>query len=99
MIKTLSAKKNLRKSRRAYLRNLIFKKQLREKLKEVSAKTLPEVYSFIDKAAKRKIISQNKADRLKSKVQKSQSEIKVQPSTLKRRHKKKTKSMKKSAKK
>ncbi|OGC59530.1 hypothetical protein A2890_00965 [candidate division WWE3 bacterium RIFCSPLOWO2_01_FULL_53_14] len=62
-----SAAKNLRKSRRKAALNAKIEETLKKTLKgPVTLKTLPIIMKVVDKAAKRKILSKNKAARLKS---------------------------------
>jgi len=71
---TFSAKKAFRRDRRRALIN----KKIKEKIKEVLKKTrqkptkesLKVVASVLDRAVKKKIIHQNKASRLKSRLSK-----------------------------
>jgi ribosomal protein S20 len=66
-----SAYKNLRKSRRKAAINLKAKGNLKKALKgPLTLKTWPTVTKAIDKAAKRGVISENKAGRLKSNLSK-----------------------------
>ena len=66
-----SAYKNLRKSRRKTVINLKAKNNLKKALKgPLTLKTSAAVTKAIDKAAKRGIISDNKAARLKSNLSK-----------------------------
>lgn len=69
-----SAKDKLRKDRKKTKRNSAYKESFRKTLKGLrtssltkkTAKAVQEAYSKIDKALKKKIISKNKAARLKS---------------------------------
>ena len=62
-----SAYKNLRKSRKIAEQNRKVKDNLKKLLKKTVTETnLPTLYKAIDKAAKRRIFSANKASRLKS---------------------------------
>lgn len=69
-----SAKKKMRKDAKRTERNAIFKRTVKETVKNIkkATKITPEdvkkAHSVIDKAAKRGIIHDNKADRLKSEV-------------------------------
>jgi small subunit ribosomal protein S20 len=69
-MRTKSAKKALRQSKRHAIRNIKVKESLKEAVKEFKRnpqeKLLAKVYSIIDTAAKKHIIHQNKAARLKS---------------------------------
>ncbi|KKW06050.1 MAG: 30S ribosomal protein S20 [candidate division CPR1 bacterium GW2011_GWC1_49_13] len=66
-----SAYKNLRKSRKIAQVNREVKESLKKLLKKpVTAASLPALYKAIDKAAKRRIFSANKAARLKSSLAK-----------------------------
>lgn len=78
---TKSAKKALRQSFRKAAGNLIYKKKLKNLLKEVkilvlgkkteeAKKLLPQVYKTIDKAAKVGVIKKNTASRKKSRITK-----------------------------
>lgn len=68
---TPSAKKSLRNSEAKRDRNSVIKDQLKRILKGATAANLSEVFSFVDKAAKREIIHPNKAARLKARLSKS----------------------------
>lgn len=67
-----AAKKKLRQDLKRTASNLSVKKRYRQFLKLVTnkttAKSLKETTALIDKAAKRRVISQNKAARLKSRI-------------------------------
>lgn len=71
-----SAKKKLRKDKKRTVRNALYVKAYQILLKKIKKgkgdikKLVKEFYSKVDKAAKRKVIHKNKADRLKSKVAK-----------------------------
>lgn len=66
-----SAFKNLRKSKKQAKENRRIKEQLKQLLKDpTTEKNLPDLYKAIDKATKRKILSENKAARFKSKLAK-----------------------------
>ncbi len=76
-----SAKKSLRQSLKRKERNLDQKKKLKkllkkfqlllsQKNKEEAKKILPQVYKFLDKAAKNKLIKKNTAARKKSRLAK-----------------------------
>jgi len=65
-----TAKKALRSSKRKRKHNLTLLKNLKTATKKANAKSLPKVYSLIDKVAKNHIIHKNKAARLKSKFAK-----------------------------
>lgn len=69
---TKSAKKALRQDRRRQIRNLKIKDQLKKALrltkKKPTAKNLSLAYQLLDRAAKKKVIHQNKANRLKSRL-------------------------------
>lgn len=78
---TKSAKKNLRKNKKRRILNLKRKKKIKELLKkfklallekklEEMKKILPLLYKAIDKAAKKNVIKENKAARMKSKIAK-----------------------------
>lgn len=63
---TKSAKKSLRSSLAKQAQNTKLRKNLEISLKKVTATTISDVVSVIDKAAKRGIIHVNKAARIKS---------------------------------
>ena len=69
-----SAKKKLRKDKKRALRNKLLIKAYKDILKKIKkgkgnlTKLIQEFYSKVDKAAKRKVIHKNKANRLKSNV-------------------------------
>lgn len=69
-----SAKKALRRDRRRAVVNKSLKDKVKKALKKVrkspTKKNLQEASSVLDKAAKKKIIHQNKASRLKSRLSK-----------------------------
>ena len=70
-----SAIKKLRKDRVREIQNDEFRKQLRDALRSVKKNTnnitvLKEAYSLIDKAAKKNILHDNKAARMKSQIAK-----------------------------
>ena len=69
-----SSKKALRRDRRRAVVNKKIKDNLKEILKKTrkspNAKNLSLATSFLDRAAKKKIIHTNKADRLKSRLSK-----------------------------
>lgn len=67
---TKSAKKSLRVSKAKKAQNDSQKMKLEKALKKVDAKTVNEVVSLIDKAAKTNIIAKNKAARMKSQLAK-----------------------------
>ena len=79
---TKSAKKAVRQNERRRIRNLGQKRKLKSLLKEVKTlisqkkieeakKLLPQVYKFLDKAAKRNLIKKNTASRKKSRISKA----------------------------
>lgn len=55
-------------ARRAH--NLVLRKNLKNTLKTASEKNMSEVFSVVDKAAKRHLIHKNKAARIKSRLSK-----------------------------
>lgn len=67
-----SAKKKLRTDKRRTKVNRVYRRKLREALKEArvkkTKKSVKTAYSALDKAAKKKIIHKNKAARLKSRL-------------------------------
>lgn len=84
---TKSAKKALRQSLKRRDRNLIYKKKIKDLLKEVkklilqkkieeAKKLLPKVYKILDKAAKVGVIKKNTASRKKARMTKLISRIK-----------------------
>lgn len=68
MPKTKSAKKALRQSQKRAKANFKIKTALKITLRKAKPANLSQTFSQIDKAAKRAIISQNKAARLKSRL-------------------------------
>jgi len=86
-----SAVKSQRADKKRHLRNLKIKQQLKRTVKKflvlVSAKNIAEakvlaktVYSLLDKAAKKRIIHPNTADRRKSRLAKRLLKIETPPS-------------------
>lgn len=67
---TRSARKALRVSGRRTDENRQVKQKIRQTLKNASEKNIAEVFSVLDKAAKRDVIHPNKAARLKSRLSK-----------------------------
>lgn len=71
---TSSAKKALRRDRRRTIINQRVKRKIKAALKEIrqkpTQKALVKTASILDRAAKKKIIHKNKANRLKSKLAK-----------------------------
>lgn len=78
---TNAAKKSVRQNERRRKRNLNLQNKMKRRLKNFNAliedgkikeakEKLPQVYKAIDKAAKRNIISDNKASRKKSQLAK-----------------------------
>jgi small subunit ribosomal protein S20 len=69
-----SAKKALRRDRRRAVVNKILKNKIKEVLKKTrqnpNKKNLDLSFKILDRAAKKKIIHQNKASRLKSRLSK-----------------------------
>lgn len=65
-----AAKKAQRQNIKRKAHNVQIKKELKESIKKAAAKNLSQVFSTIDKAAKRHIIHKNKAARLKSQLAK-----------------------------
>ena len=63
-----SAKKSLRVNRRQTSLNRYRKALVKDALKNVDEQTVNKAVSMIDKAAKWRLIHQNKADRLKSQL-------------------------------
>lgn len=68
MPQTKSAKKALRQNRKRFLRNRVVKQNLKSALKKATGENLSLVFSVIDKAAQKRIISKNKAARMKSRL-------------------------------
>jgi len=79
---TKSAKKAWRQSLRKRTRNLIYKKKMKNLVKEArklvlgkkieeAKKILPQVYKILDKAAKVGLIKKNAASRKKSRIAKT----------------------------
>jgi small subunit ribosomal protein S20 len=79
-----SAKKRVRTTRKATVRNSKTKRSLRSALKTFvkspSAKSHSSVQSQLDKAAKKKVIHKNKAARLQSQAAKRAKKAGVKPS-------------------
>ncbi|PJE69628.1 MAG: 30S ribosomal protein S20 [Candidatus Staskawiczbacteria bacterium CG10_big_fil_rev_8_21_14_0_10_38_10] len=84
---TKSAKKALRQSFRRKARNLVYKKKVKNLLKEVkklvsekkteeAKKLLSQVYKALDKTAKVGVIKKNTASRIKSRITKLISRVK-----------------------
>lgn len=78
---TTSAKKALRQSFSRQAGNLVYKKKIKNLVKEArvlvaqkkieeAKKLLPQVYKILDKAAKVNVIKKNTASRLKSRITK-----------------------------
>jgi len=78
---TKSAKKAVRQNVKRKARNLIYKKKMKNLIKEVRSlviekkieeakKLLPKVYKILDKAAKVNVIKKNTASRKKSRITK-----------------------------
>lgn len=86
---TKSAKKALRRDKRRRIVNLPYKKELKAALKRVrersTNKNLSDAYSAIDRAAKKKVIHQNKASRLKSHLLKASLKLKKSSPTSSKR--------------
>jgi small subunit ribosomal protein S20 len=78
MIQTMpvirSAKKKLRQDKKRTRLNQAYRQKLKQTLKAVkkhkTAKTLKQAYQILDRAAKKKVIHQRRADRLKSRLAK-----------------------------
>lgn len=68
MPNTNSARKSLRVGERRTVENRKIKLAIRKVMKNASIETLPAVFSTLDKAAKKNIMHENKAARLKSRV-------------------------------
>ena len=79
---TKSAKKAWRQSLRKKARNLIYKRKMKDLVKEVrklvlgkkieeAKKILPQVYKILDKAVKVRMIKRNAASRKKSRIAKA----------------------------
>jgi len=78
---TKSAEKALRQSIKRRARNLVYKKKIKNLIKEVRSlvgekkieeakKILPQIYKILDKAAKVNVIKKNTAARKKSRITK-----------------------------
>jgi len=69
-----SAKKRLRQSQKANIQNRSIKSEIKTFVKKVEAsldeKDLKETVSLLDKAARKKVIHENQASRLKSRLTK-----------------------------
>jgi len=98
---TKSAKKALRQSRRRTVFNQRVKKKAKELIrafrKSPSRKKLAEVYSALDKAAKRNVFHKNKSARLKRRLTKLLKEKEEQKKTSKASSKKKAPKRKKTS--
>jgi small subunit ribosomal protein S20 len=92
MANTKSALKEIRKNRRRYLRNKAIRSALKTYIKKLKVSIdkkdlkeaqnlLPEVYSRLDKCAKKNIIHWKKAARFKSRLMAKLNELKKQKST------------------
>lgn len=79
---TKSAKKAVRQNQRRRARNLVYKKKMKNLIKEVRSlisekkiedakKLLPQIYKSLDKSAKVGVIKKNTASRKKSRITKS----------------------------
>lgn len=79
---TKSAKKALRQNVRRKARNLIYKRKIKELIKEArklvlekkleeAAKMLPQIYKALDKAVKKGVLKKNTASRKKSRLTKA----------------------------
>jgi small subunit ribosomal protein S20 len=86
MPKTKSAKKALRQNKKRRERNLFYKEKIKKLIKKIkelcskkeieeAKKLLPQIYKFLDKAAKVGVIKKNTAGRKKSKIVKLISQI------------------------
>ncbi len=78
---TKSTKKALRQNQKRRARNLVYKKKMRDLIKQVrilveekkteeAKKLLPQVYKILDKTAKVGVIKKNTAGRKKSRITK-----------------------------
>ncbi len=87
MAHTKSAKKQIRKAQRQWLRNRYQKGQLRSAVKQLrqaieeqdgtqAQALVPEAVSRLDKAAKNNVIHKNKAARLKSRLMRQANALK-----------------------
>jgi len=76
---TKSAKKALRQNIRRRLKNLVYKKKIKDLIKEVrglvsekkidqAQNLLPQLYKILDKAAKVNVIKKNTASRKKARI-------------------------------
>jgi len=79
---TKSAKKALRQNQKRKAKNLVYKKKMKNLIKEVRSlvsekkiedakKLLPQIYKSLDKSAKVGVIKKNTASRKKSRITKS----------------------------
>jgi len=79
---TKSAKKALRQNQKRRAKNLVYKKKMKNLIKEVRSlvsekkiedakKLLPQIYKSLDKSAKVGVIKKNTASRKKSRITKS----------------------------
>jgi small subunit ribosomal protein S20 len=70
-----SAKKALRQTKKRTAANKAMKRELKAEIKKVSVsgdqKSVSQIYSMLDKLAKKHVFHKNKAARIKSKIAKS----------------------------
>jgi small subunit ribosomal protein S20 len=97
MPNTSSARKALRVGLRRTDENRRTKQTIRQAIKTVTAETLSELFSVLDKAAKKDVIHPNKAARLKSRFTKKMT-VESKPVEEKAKVKKEAKTAKKTTK-
>ncbi len=92
---SLSAKKSLRTSIAKRKGNLVWRKKFREAVrvftKSKAEKELSQLYSVIDKMAKKNIFHKNKAARLKAQYSKKMEKVAKKVTTAKKKSKKEVK--------
>jgi small subunit ribosomal protein S20 len=67
---TKQAKKKLKQDKKREKDNSSLERLLKKAVKNATLKKLPDTFTIIDKAAKKNIIHQNKASRIKSRLSK-----------------------------
>lgn len=94
-----SAKKSLRAAERRAAENKIWKVRMKNAIKRATVETLSDVFAIVDKAAKRNVIHDNKADRLKARLYKRVTTVVEAPVKVVKAAKTKTATVKKTTKK
>lgn len=85
-----SANKSLRVAKRQAQENKTTKLRVKNQIKHVTAESLSQTFSIIDKAAKSHVIHKNKAARLKSRLAKKLAQATEAPAAKKAAAKKKS---------